>query len=568
MGIGVKNCLVIALATALTAGIVACGGGGGGGDTGTTAEQYQVSEATGGNFLYTSPDNPNILVSLSFAAGAVSADTTITVDTNSAAYDSNVIPGLGFEFAPDGLAFAATVTLVVTYDEAALGGADESELKIHKWTGAGWQELASVVDPDINTVTAILSGFSEYFVFPAMAAAGQKLYFSADDGTSGWELWSWDGSDLTLETDINAPEATVSPQMLKVFNNKIYFVTGALFNELWTYDGAVAAPIEEVASANLQVIGNGGGSRTWGLMEYNNKLYFNAKNSSFIWELFSYSEASGLTQETDTSGSTTFMPQAYMVHDGKIYFEGGEGSNNRELYVFDGVNAPEIAAEINSAGSSQPDWMTSFNGTLYLVADDGIHGRELWAYSSTSGSAYMVTDINPGSGDGILIPGGLATDGANKFVPYNGKLYFGARSSDADAIHLWATDGTTLGTTLVSDIVDLPGSGSSSESRPAVLDGKLYFYASGTYETTDWTGLWVYDTADETTPRPIPGQWQGQYDLMTFDGRLYFKGWDPETGGFAGLVSSDGINEPVMEAYFSTNLLDSQLFSLSDSALY
>jgi len=552
--------LVLALTACFLFIVTACGGGGGGGDgTSSGPQEYTVSSSSGGSLEFTSAGTA---VSLSFPAGAVSTDTMITVDSSASVYDSNILPGLGFQFLPEGLEFDEPVTIVVTYDDADLGGADESELKIHRWADPDWQRLPSTVDTAANTVTATLTGFSEYFLFPAM----RKLYFPADDGIAGWVLWSWDGSGVTLHTDVNPQDAAISPGLLTEFKDKLYFVM--YFDQLWSYDGSVAAP---VGTYPVTKVGGAGGSNPPGLLPFGDKLYFTAFDSNG-WHLWSYNQEAGMTTE-EYGTQTTLMPQGYTVHDGDIYFEGsgdGNGTNNRELYVYDGVSAPQMVAEINSVGSSDPDWMTSFNGKLYFAADDGIHGRELWAYSSTDG-AYLVKDIFPGdqNDDGISIPGGIATEGANKFTPYDGKLYFKASSSSNEIDHLWVTDGTAQGTTLVSDFTTCLYCYDAMVDNLTVLDNKLYFYGRGNYESSEqWLGMWVYDTSDETTPRPIPGAFQGQYALQAFGGELIFRGWDPGGGGYAGIVSSDGINEPVMEHYFSTNNISSQYIGLGDSEVY
>ncbi len=55
--------------------------------------------------------------------------------------------------------------------------------------------------------------------------------------------------------------------------------------------------------------------------------------------------------------------------------------------------------------------------------------------------------------------------------------------------------------------------------------------------------------------------------MVEFNDKLYFKGYDT-TNYHYGIMSYDGVNEPVMEAYFSTNQGASQAFNLGDSALY
>jgi ELWxxDGT repeat protein len=558
----VKISLVTAFTVVLIAGIIACGGGGGGdgSDNGSGPQEYTVSSSTGGSLQFTSA---GVSVSLSFPAGAVSTDTLITVDSSASVYDSNVIPGLGFLFLPEGLTFDEPVTMVVTYDEADLDGADESELKVHRWADPDWQRLPSTVDTVANTVTATLSGFSEYFLFPAQ----RKLYFTADDG-SGYSVWSWDGSELVMEPDtrINNIVADSFPQKYQVFNDKLYFVLN--WGQLWSWDGYQAV---NQGPGTTDILAGAGTSLAGGLLPFNDKLYFEGRDGNGI-HLWSYSASAGFTTELyDTT--TTIFPKNYMVHDGKIFFQGGSAAQDEELWSWDGINTPQRVADINSgSGSSKPDGLTSFNGKLYFSADDGIHGRELWAYSSTQG-AYLVKDIFPGdqNDDGIDHPDGGFYEGPNQFTPFNGKLYFAASSTTravSTSDSLWVTDGTAEGTTLMPYPID--GFSITNLFSISVANDLLYFYAQGSYGSTFLGGLFVYDPADETTPRVIGSG--GSSEMIWWNYLWYFK-CRPELEPYVyedyyGLCSTDGISNPVMEAYVSTNPTQSQMLLLEDSALY
>ena len=74
-----------------------------------------------------------------------------------------------------------------------------------------------------------------------------KLFFSANDGTHGQELWSTDGtsSGTVLLKDINPDEHQPGPRDYAVFNNKLFFGAddGTHGKELWSTDGTSSGTV-------------------------------------------------------------------------------------------------------------------------------------------------------------------------------------------------------------------------------------------------------------------------------------------------------------------------------------
>ena len=65
-----------------------------------------------------------------------------------------------------------------------------------------------------------------------------ELYFSANDGTNGDELWKYDGTNApSMVADIYSGGSSSSPTDLTVFNNELYFYAedGTNGYELWRY---------------------------------------------------------------------------------------------------------------------------------------------------------------------------------------------------------------------------------------------------------------------------------------------------------------------------------------------
>jgi uncharacterized delta-60 repeat protein len=106
-------------------------------------------------------------VVLDFPPGAVSGDIHIRVSPVVNVGVPGVITPSTFDFGPDGEIFSAPVTLTLTYEEADLpDGIDEGSdlfiLGTSHTTGEFVPVPGSVIDPDANTVSAPISGFSTH----------------------------------------------------------------------------------------------------------------------------------------------------------------------------------------------------------------------------------------------------------------------------------------------------------------------------------------------------------------------------------------------------------------------
>jgi ELWxxDGT repeat protein len=326
-----------------------------------------------------------------------------------------------------------------------------------------------------------------------LANVNGKLYFSADNGTTAHpndQLWVSDGT-LAGTVQITHFDETLgdpSPGDFTNVNGTLFFTAddGAHGFQLWKTDGT------EAGTTVVKVINPNGDSNPTYLTDVNGTLLFAAIDGNDGANGYSLWKSDG------TDAGTVLVKEIYPGHNsnptdltawnGILYFAANDGVNGKQLWRSDGTTAGTfLLADINPNGSSSPANFTPVGNTLFFTATDGTagaaHGKELWATDGTTAGTYMVADINPGP----------ATSNPSGLTNYNGTLFFTANDGTHGS-QLWKSDGTTAGTVLVAAI--RPGGQSSSPTGLTVYNGTLYFAAN---DGTDGTQVWASDGSGLST---------------------------------------------------------------------
>jgi ELWxxDGT repeat protein len=68
-----------------------------------------------------------------------------------------------------------------------------------------------------------------------LTPVGKWLYFSANDGTHGQELWKTNGKATTMLTEVYAGPESTNPSLLTLHNDTLFFTADhpEFGNELW-----------------------------------------------------------------------------------------------------------------------------------------------------------------------------------------------------------------------------------------------------------------------------------------------------------------------------------------------
>ncbi|HEY8075261.1 MAG TPA: ELWxxDGT repeat protein [Labilithrix sp.] len=268
-----------------------------------------------------------------------------------------------------------------------------------------------------------------------LVALGGSLLFFADDGVVGTELWKTDGTaaGTALVKDIvpgAAGSVTVAAPV--VLGGNIYFFSGATF---WKSDGTSAGTSQVAAVAGTTATVTAGGN-----------MFFGGVSISAGYELW---------KSDGTSGGTAMVKDIYPGAPGSIglgtnivpigasvVFIADDGTHGAEPWVSDGTLGGTMILQDVKPGSSSSNIPTlvGAGSIVYFTADDGTHGQELWKTDGTPGGTVMVTDLQPGSTSSYPRAVGATA----------GKMLFTASAAQAG---LYATDGTALGTTFLTNAV-------------------------------------------------------------------------------------------------------------------
>jgi ELWxxDGT repeat protein len=309
-----------------------------------------------------------------------------------------------------------------------------------------------------------------------LTAVGNTLFFSAKGGSSGTELWKTDGTTTTLVADIRPGSSSSNPASLTVVGATLYFVAiDSNGYELWKADGTTTS---RVADINPGVFS----SNPRNLTAVGNTLFFVAYNGSNGTELWK-TDGTTTTLVADINPGLSDSNPAFLTSVGNtLFFRANDGSSGTELWKTDGTTTTRVADIVPGASGSNPKYLTAVGNTCFFQASDS-SGRELWKTDGTTTS--RVADIHPGFYTVPYYPGPKSSS-PNYLTAAGNTLFFVANDRPRDR-ELWKSDGIT--TTRVADIN--PGGLSSNPRYLTAVGNTLFFRAndgSSGYE------LWALDT--------------------------------------------------------------------------
>jgi ELWxxDGT repeat protein len=283
---------------------------------------------------------------------------------------------------------------------------------------------------DINTGSSGADD-SEPDLFTALNG---YLYFQANDGTHGFELWRTNGTVTELVEDINPNADSSDVSGFAALGAWLYFQANDGTNgmELWRTNGTTTELVENINTNPAGPFGVGSSS-PYEFAVLGSYLYFQANDGTHGSELWRTN--GGVTElvkdiNTGNSGADPSYPSLFTEIGGYLFFKADGATQSDQLWRTDGTEAgTELLFDINDgADDSYPYNFTVVGDYLFFSADDGTHGFELWVTTGTlTALAYDTL-------------GGAPDADPDDFTAFGDWLYFQAETGNEGGDELWRSN--------------------------------------------------------------------------------------------------------------------------------
>lgn len=331
-----------------------------------------------------------------------------------------------------------------------------------------------------------------------IGSVNDKVIFSAQDGIHGAEPWVSDGTEegtFLLKDIMNAPPLASSfPRSGFNYNGYLYFFAGAeslYAQDLWRTDGTPAGTESFLnvlpGAGDIQINGE---DKTFAL--FGGYLYFvdvhpMDPDQAALWR--TDGTIAGTQMVYGALGISSSFRSPLGVFGDHLYFPVEMAPFGQALYRIDlDGNAQEVFALISFGASI--GYPTGAANGLYFFGEDQTNGRELYW---TDGTAAGTLQLSSFAGTG---PTGFSHNYDHSWYHLNGDtLLFKADGGDVGR-ELWRSDGTSIGTYLLKDL--LPGQFSGNPMSFFGMGGQVFFSAN-TGPTADSSAIWVSDGTEAGT---------------------------------------------------------------------
>lgn len=277
----------------------------------------------------------------------------------------------------------------------------------------GWSGLE--VSDGVSEPMVLIEPAPDYPEVDDLAMVGSNLFFTVRTEMDGPELWRSDGTaagtgrvrDLLPGPDGGIPgreigellgEQAPESRIAAIDEGRVAFVgddstTGF---ELWTSDGTEAGTV-----VVADIVPGPDGSWPRHLVSLGNGVVlFAAEHPELGYELFrTDGTAAGTSVVRDlVTGVGSSVPDDFVVQDGVLYFSAWTPAHGREAWRSDGTSAGTYRLTDVAPGplSSSPSRFVRRGNRLFFTATDHVHGFELWARADDGSVPIFIDGFETG----------------------------------------------------------------------------------------------------------------------------------------------------------------------------
>lgn len=309
------------------------------------------------------------------------------------------------------------------------------------------------------------------------------------------DLHAYDFSNDTywLVSNVSTNEYDSSIGSLTKAGDRIYFPAndGVTGRELWVHDTTNSSTWQVADISAVNDCFNGGAAISY-LTLIESRLYFKACDGTSgiaLWAHEPSNESTWLVADINPSNSSsTFIrpgttPQKFLNMGSMIFFVGDDGVTGDELWIHDSSNGTTWRVTDIYPGGECPQitgcgdglnggsHLTAFGERVYFWANDNSSGFELWVYDTSNSSLWMTEEIFTGPNGG---PGEIEAIGS--------RLYLNVVDPSDGLEGLWVHE--TLNSSTWAIIED-----SQALIEQLVSVGNYLYFISGSVERED-NQLW------------------------------------------------------------------------------
>ena len=309
-----------------------------------------------------------------------------------------------------------------------------------------------IVDPIFSGGPTYMTTYNGKIYFTAYSGPAQNPELYVTDGTTS-------GTGLFLEINpstVNTLAAGSNPNDLFVYDGYLFFSAddGTHGRELWRSDGtAVGTKMVADIFPNTLNPAFEKGSSPDNFIEFNDELYFSARgydeglNQITGTELYKYTNANGVNRVKDfytgnlNSGIGSNNP--FFILNNELYIkaqDGTESSNNFEIWKTDGTENGTIKV-INATSLNNVSPNFSLQDKTFIVLNNKLifehNTQQIWVTDGTNSGTQQLTNMGINN-----VPIGVL---AFQPIVYNNEIYFGG-NYPTQGVELWKLTDNSLST--------------------------------------------------------------------------------------------------------------------------